>query len=445
MMNDNERDQRLFDLLESEANLSPEQREQLLKDLDSNVEIKAQVAEDLHVDDLLAAQFQEHTSAEDFVSGVMARLEKEEQAPLPRSSAGRTWGFVALGLAAAAAACLLIVQNTEPLAAPTKKPVEESPSISKNESKKASNNTSKSFARLTPRGDCVWDQEQPPERLGQGVLKLSKGTAEIAFDDGPALEISGPARFEMISPSRAILHRGALSASIPASTQSFALGTPLSELRDQSGAFDMTVADDGTTDLAVKDGEIALQSLREKARVWKLGRQFQTATVYPGPDVDTDSEAVVLKNTRGPFQGVISLNGEQFTFDKAEDFDKAKERFLGRFQNFSKRFRDFRENLEKKRKRFRAKNKLEGKPFDLENFEELKNFRKAFLGKLRNNLRNHAQQLKSKQQSSSSFHSTQSGSKSFHGVIEIDGKKQVFDNEKDYREAQQRLKNKEPH
>lgn len=429
-MNDNERDERLFEWLHPKSKRSPAEQESLAKKLNENSSLKEQLHGDLHIDDALSAHFQKHSSTESFVQGVMDRLEREASpTPVPRRIP--VWGIWALGFTAVAAAGLLLFQNSssvlpEPLPKSTD-PVQRL----------------QGFARLTPTSLCVWDQEQPPERLGEGMLKLNKGTAQISFDDGPALEISGPARFEMVSPTRAILHQGALSAKLPVSSQSFELGTPLSALRDQSGAFDMTVADDGTTDLAVTEGEIALTSLREKARVWKLGRQFQSVTVYAGPDTNVDSEAVVLRNTKGPFQGVISLNGEEFTFDNFEDFDKAKARFLGRFQNFSKRIRDFRESLDQKRRTLRKKANLEGEPFDLEDLEDLAKFRKAFLGRLRNNLKKHMQQRKNDGQSKSQ--SKKSGSRSFRGVIEIDGKKRVFDNEKDYREAKQRLKNKQPH
>ncbi|MDF1662644.1 MAG: hypothetical protein P1V97_12785 [Planctomycetota bacterium] len=426
-MNDNQRDELLFNLLQSESKLSSPQQEILAKELDDNSQLKEQCHNDLHIHDMLTGHFQEHSSAESFVQGVMDRLEREAS---PAPARIPVWGIWAFGFAAVAAACLLLFQNSSsitPVDAPeSSEPVKRL----------------QGFARLTPTSLCVWDQEPPLERLGHGILKLKQGTAQISFDDGPAMEISGPARFEMVSPGRAILHQGRLSAKLPASNVSFELGTPLSTLRDQSGAFNMTVADDGTTDLAVTEGEIFLTSLREKARVWKLGRQFQSVTVYAGPDRKMDSEAVVLRNNKGPFQGIISLNGEQFTFDNFEDFDKAKARFLGRFQNFSKRFRDFRETLDQKRRKLRKEANLEGDPPDL---EDLAKFRKAFLGRLRKNLKNHVEQRKKNAQSNSSSQSNQSGSKSFHGVIEIDGKKRVFDNEKDYREAQQRLKNKRPH
>lgn len=424
-MNDNQRDELLFDLIQSESKLEWEQTEQLEKELQGSQELKAQCRADLHIDDILAGHFHEQSSSESFVEGVMERIERDiSVAHAPRRIP--SWGLWALGVSAVAAACLMIFQNTSTIS-PVNAPKTNEPKEIR-----------QGFARLTPKGACVWDQEQPPERLGEGMLKLSEGTAQIAFDDGPAMEISGPARFEMVSPSRAILHKGALSANIPASAQRFELGTPLSELRDQSGAFNMTVADDGTTDLAVTEGEIVLTSLREKARMWKLGRQFQSVTVYAGPDAKIDSEAVVLRKTKGPFQGIISLNGEEFSFDNSDDFNKARERFLGRFQNFSKRFRDFRETLDQKRRALRKKAKLEGEPFELEDFEDLAKFRKAFLGRLRKNLKNHVHQRKNKGSSNSS-------SNSFHGVIEIDGIRRVFDNEKDYREAQQRLKNKKPH
>jgi hypothetical protein len=435
--------------------LSEGEQESLKGALKSDQRILEDCQLDNDVDGLLRGHFGVNGGDEAFVSRVMGSIASEELALSPApgdalasSSRSFFWPLVFGAVTAAAASFAFIALL----------PIQPSQAIQPSQQELANKlgpSAKVSFAHLVPSSDCIWEQGSPPERLGEGMLNLSEGFAHIRFDKGPSIKIEGPAQFEMISPLQAVLHRGRLKADIPAHSEFFAIATPISQVIDRNTAFDLAVAADGTTDIAVTRGQVSLKALRDSTRTWTLGKIFQEMTFYAGPGaLPVGSGTVIMRKTRGPFRALISLGGESFPFDNIDDFKRARNHFIGGFQNFSKRFREFRKSIEEEKNAFKGGTaEINGQKFVLDKLEDLALFRRAFVDRLRTNLQRHVKKIRQGRSAKNSKNTiiqrqSKSGSEadSFKGVIEINGRRWVFDNKKDYEEAQQKLlKNKQPH
>ena len=97
-------------------------------------------------------------------------------------------------------------------------------------------------------------------RLGEGMLELDHGLAEITFDSGAEVTLEGPARLQLDSDNMANLAVGRASAHVPEPARGFVIHTPSSYIRDLGTAFAVEVRDDHETDLHVLEGEVEVSA-----------------------------------------------------------------------------------------------------------------------------------------------------------------------------------------
>ncbi|MEI6607616.1 MAG: LamG-like jellyroll fold domain-containing protein [Verrucomicrobiota bacterium] len=97
-------------------------------------------------------------------------------------------------------------------------------------------------------------------RLGEGMLELDHGLAEITFDSGAEVTLEGPARLQLDSDNMANLAFGRASAHVPEPARGFVILTPSSYIRDLGTAFAVEVHDDHETDLHVLEGEVEVSA-----------------------------------------------------------------------------------------------------------------------------------------------------------------------------------------
>jgi ferric-dicitrate binding protein FerR (iron transport regulator) len=120
----------------------------------------------------------------------------------------------------------------------------------------------KPIATLTGGVDMKWDNSDLPTEsdslLRPGQMKLLEGVAAITLNEGAQLFVEGPAEINLKSGNRAFLKSGKLAANVPAETRGFTVDTPSSSTVDLGTEFAIHVKEDGTSDLHVFKGKVAL-------------------------------------------------------------------------------------------------------------------------------------------------------------------------------------------
>jgi hypothetical protein len=324
----------------------------LLRELATNHDFRTQALTDAWLDTALR---QHAGSREDFVNRVLSNLSSAQPSPqavVPgapeslvftkshRALAGSSfkWGrVVAWSLTMAAAvigglAILHLSQGAKRYAAqPGPTPPErvaEPPPLTPTPVAKANG-----FAQLADTINCVWEKPRAVgDRLDRGPLQLLGGTARIAFDGGPVIEVSGPATLDLIDATHTVLRRGKLRTEAPAATPGFVLQTPTSRVIDQGSACELFVAEDGSTEVCVHSGEVDLEQHtldREVVDRWRigLGGSKRVDRVAEKPDV--------LPRT-GAFKGVLSVNGQTREFTDRDEYEQARKDAMARFERFRK-------------------------------------------------------------------------------------------------------------
>jgi hypothetical protein len=133
---------------------------------------------------------------------------------------------------------------TEPLAGPTAIAV----------------NADGSIGQMVRSDGCKWQSSEMPTSSGAqvmpGRLHLLEGTAEIALEGGVTAVIDGPTVLELISPKKAFLNHGKISARVSAEGVGFTVNTPSAVIVDLGTEFDVEVGKSGTTDVRVTHGNV---------------------------------------------------------------------------------------------------------------------------------------------------------------------------------------------
>jgi hypothetical protein len=89
--------------------------------------------------------------------------------------------------------------------------------------------------------------------LSVGEYELQKGLLHLQFNGGVMVYVEAPARFDMVSNSRVVLHRGRLSAKVPPEGIGFTVETPEAEVVDFGTEFSVDV-EGGASEVHVFDG-----------------------------------------------------------------------------------------------------------------------------------------------------------------------------------------------
>lgn len=120
-------------------------------------------------------------------------------------------------------------------------------------------------ATLTDSLDAQWAESSAPARNFRLVtnhppLMLRKGYAELIFDNNSKVVIEAPAEFQVLSYDQIKLTYGRLYATVPQEALGFIVSTPNSKIIDLGTEFGVQADLNGTTELHVTKGKIALVS-----------------------------------------------------------------------------------------------------------------------------------------------------------------------------------------
>ncbi len=122
-----------------------------------------------------------------------------------------------------------------------------------------------------------------------GLLDLRAGSVVFTFDCGASVQLRGPARLHLTSPTRALLESGTATVDIPAQAYGFVFETPTTEISRRLSRFALAVDEDGHTEIHVLDGQIQLSG--------KL-RDLATSDLGKDAALRVDKGGSVVKGTR---------------------------------------------------------------------------------------------------------------------------------------------------
>jgi len=119
-------------------------------------------------------------------------------------------------------------------------------------------------ATLTAVNEAVWYNSDRPvkvnSRLFPGPLRLTKGYAEITFDEGSVIILEAPAHITLETENKAFLGVGKLTAKVSSYSQGFTINTPTVTMIDLGTEFGVEVKEDGTSDLHTFKGQVVLST-----------------------------------------------------------------------------------------------------------------------------------------------------------------------------------------
>lgn len=119
-----------------------------------------------------------------------------------------------------------------------------------------------SVARLSGSKDCKWRgiAPAPGDELVRGRhLELESGFAEVTFDSGAQVTLSGPATLDIHSAWEAELLRGTLKANVPPEAIGFRVVNAAVEVVDLGTEFSMTAEEGGAAEVFVLKGAVEVQ------------------------------------------------------------------------------------------------------------------------------------------------------------------------------------------
>jgi hypothetical protein len=203
----------------------------------------------------------------------------------------------------------------------------------------------RAFATLTQNADASWDTPRAEgDRLTAGVLRLAQGSAEIHFDKGTVVFLTGPAVLELCSADEVSLQHGSLNARVPAPAVGFSVATPLSRVVDLGTEFDVVVQDSGTITTLVHEGRVSFRPQREHEKPDKpielaVGALDHVIVSVPDVAAPVLPLVTVAGGEEGRFLGMVSLDGKTAEFHSPEAFNAFHARVLRRLQRVPNAFR----------------------------------------------------------------------------------------------------------
>ncbi|WP_436714499.1 lectin-like protein [Roseiconus lacunae] len=124
----------------------------------------------------------------------------------------------------------------------------------------ASSHTNPFVATLLDASSAVWagdgDAVDVGTRIRAGEIRLESGDAELVFDSGAKLVLSGPAQLTLETSLSASLTSGALVAHMPETATGFRLRTESAEFVDQGTEFGVIVESGGPAEVHVFRGQV---------------------------------------------------------------------------------------------------------------------------------------------------------------------------------------------
>lgn len=141
-------------------------------------------------------------------------------------------------------------------------------------------------ASISDLQNAQWDgdrQWQLGEAVSAGPLRLTAGSAQVAFSSGAKVVLTAPVEVEVLSAGRMFLRSGSITPFVPPGARGFTVVCPSGEVVDLGTEFSMRVGPDGKADVYVIDGEVDVAAGHGPAVEWLrltqgLGSSLSTAT-----------------------------------------------------------------------------------------------------------------------------------------------------------------------
>jgi hypothetical protein len=142
---------------------------------------------------------------------------------------------------------------------------------------------------------------------GQSIC-IDYGLVEVSVDSGASLILKGPADLQFLSPLRAILHRGTVTAKVDQSAHGFRVDTPNAQVVDLGTEFGVSVSEGGETDVVVFAGKVKMHvpSVGEPADAESSAATALTSSrlLRSGEALRVDSDGVMYR--------LVSIDSSQF-------------------------------------------------------------------------------------------------------------------------------------
>lgn len=153
----------------------------------------------------------------------------------------------------------------------------------------AEESSAKGFAVMGNLFDAKWAPENSGRRqgdsLGDELLKLESGVAEVQFFSGATMIIQGPAEIALNSAWEATCNEGVVRMRVPPAARGFKLHGPATEIVDLGTEFGFEVRN-GKAHVEVLDGEISFKHRNGEERIVEKG----SAWGLPQDSAEIESE-----------------------------------------------------------------------------------------------------------------------------------------------------------
>ncbi len=116
-------------------------------------------------------------------------------------------------------------------------------------------------------------------RLQSGLLKLTAGRIQLEFFCGAKVALLAPCQLEIHSERSAKLLQGSVTANLPERAAGFVINSPQATVLDLGTEFNMTVSDQGHSDVAVVNGSVDLSAIGEDGNTIRTRRLYQEEVV----------------------------------------------------------------------------------------------------------------------------------------------------------------------
>lgn len=104
-------------------------------------------------------------------------------------------------------------------------------------------------------GRAVIDSSTQNPLVAEGSFVLRTGDARLLFSHGVTVDLTAPARLELLSRDRIVCSEGKLRTFTPTGTEGFSVETPQGEIRDLGTELGIVVPRDGPSRVSVLSGE----------------------------------------------------------------------------------------------------------------------------------------------------------------------------------------------
>lgn len=113
-------------------------------------------------------------------------------------------------------------------------------------------------AVISAEAGAVWREKEinSGTNLTPGIVTLEKGLAQIDFFGGATVSLAAPAKLEIVSSEKAILHHGQLRADVPPAARGFEVFVGNYRIEDLGTKFGVTADGVNAPELVVFDGEV---------------------------------------------------------------------------------------------------------------------------------------------------------------------------------------------